>query len=68
MHVFFVFFRLYIGRFAPKISTFTFGKNSREKERAREKVKQTKCGSLKAIFLRVKMCIIIFICVINTGL
>lgn len=28
MHVFFVFFRVYIGRFAPKISTFTFGKNS----------------------------------------
>lgn len=54
---FLCFFRVYMGRFAPNISTFTFGKNSREKK----KVKQTKCGRFKAIFPRVKFCVIKFI-------
>lgn len=51
---FLCFFRVYMGRFAPKISTFTFGKNSPEKKN-KKKVKQTKCGRLKAISPGVKI-------------
>lgn len=60
---FLCFFRVYMGRFAPKKSTFTFGKKQQGKEGTKEKVKQTKCGSFKTIFLRVKFCIVKFICV-----
>lgn len=47
MHVFFVLFWGYMGRFAPKIFDFYFRKKSLGKRKQREKVKQTKCGSLK---------------------
>lgn len=33
---FLCFFRVYMGRFAPNISTFTFGKNSPEKKKQKK--------------------------------
>lgn len=60
---FLCFFRVYMGRFAPNISTFTFEKKQQGKEKTKKKVKQTKCGRFKAIFPRVKFCVIKFICV-----
>lgn len=37
MHMFFVLFRVYMGRFAPKILTFTFGKSNREKKERKKR-------------------------------